>query len=140
MKPTLNARWVGKVKSLKAAKLAEEDKLLALGEPVAAYLAALREARGPRYFWSVRKLWRLLCQYRAEDLKAAVGRAAAHRLYDVDRLETILLQDLAQRDYQLPLGFEGSEFTASPEYRQGAVAPETDLKDYIPPRGNEDDR
>lgn len=122
---------------LKAAKLAEEDKLLAMGEPVAAYLAALREARGPRYFWSVRKLWRLLCQYRAEDLKAAVGRAAAHRLYDVDRLETILLQDLAQRDYQLPLGFEGGEFAASPEYRQGAVAPETDLKDYIPPGGAE---
>jgi hypothetical protein len=118
---------------LKSSKLAEEDKLKALGEPLEDYLAALKTARGPRYFWSVRKLWRLLCQYQASDLKAAVAKAQAHRLFDVERVETILLQDLAQRDYQLPLGFEAADFEAIPEYRQGAVAPETDLKDYLPP-------
>jgi len=125
---------------LKATKLAEEDKLKALGEPLGAYLEALKTARGPRYFWSVRKLWRLLCQYQAEDLKAAVAKAVEHRLFDVERVETILLQDLAQRDYQLPLGFAATDFQASPEYRQGAVAPETDLKDYFPQGGDEDDR
>lgn len=123
---------------LKATKLAEEDKLQALGEPMPAYLAALKDARGPRYFWSVRRLWRLLCQYQASDLKAAVAKAVTHRLFDVERVEIILLQDLAQRDYQLPLGFNAAGFEASPEYRQGAVAPETDLKDYIPQGENED--
>ncbi|MFH1724220.1 MAG: IS21 family transposase [Elusimicrobiota bacterium] len=125
---------------LKSTKLAEEDKLQALGEPLGAYLAALKTARGPRYFWSVRKLWRLLCQYQAEDLQAAVAKAHQHRLFDVERVETILLQDLAQRDYQLPLGFAAADFQASPEYRQGAVAPETDLKDYFPKGGDDDAR
>jgi hypothetical protein len=133
-------RPVGAPRRQKSAKLAEEDKLQALGEPLGAYLAALKAARGPRYFWSVRKLWRLLCQYRAEDLKGAVAKAQAHRLFDVARVETILLQDLAQRDYQLPLGFTAADVEASPEYRQGAVAPETDLKDYFPQGEDEDAR
>jgi len=125
---------------LKSTKLAEEDKLQALGDPMCDYLAALKTARGPRYFWSVRKLWRLLCQYQAEDLKAAVAKAQTHRLFDVARVETILLQDLAQRDYQLPLSFEAADIESLPEYRQGAVAPETDLKDYFPQGDTQDDR
>jgi len=124
----------------KSAKLAEEDKLNALGEPLGSYLDALKTAKGPRYFWSVRKLWRLLCQYQAEDLRRAVEKAQAHRLFDVDRVETILLQDLAQRDYQLPLGFDAAGLETLPDYRRGAVAPETNLKDYIPPEEDEDAR
>lgn len=125
---------------LKATKLAEEDKLKALGEPLDAYLAALKAERGARYFWSVRKLWRLLCQYQAEDLKAAVTKAHAHRIFDVCRVETILLQDLAQRDYHIPMGFAAADVEALPEYRQGAVAPETDLKDYFPQGEDENAR
>ena len=56
----------------------------------------------------------------------------------VTRVETILLQDLAQRDYQLPLGFTAADFETSPEYRQGAVAPQTDLKDYFPQGDTQD--
>lgn len=133
-------RPAGAPRRQKSTKLAEEDKLQALGEPMAAYLAALKDARGPRYFWSVRKIWRLLCQYRAEDLKAAVARAHEHRLFDVNRIETILLQELAQKDYQLPLGFEAKDCENLPEYRQGALTPEPDLKDYIPqPEGENED-
>jgi transposase len=131
---------VGAPRRQNSAKLAEEGKLQALGDGMRAYLQELRSARGPRYFWSVRKLWRLLCQYQAEDLKTAVARAHAHRLFDVTRVETILLQNLAQRDYQLPLGFEAADFENSPEYRQGAIAPETDLKDYYPQGEHEDAR
>ncbi len=116
----------------KSAKLAEEGKLQALGEPMSAYLEALKVARGPRYFWSVRKLWRLLCQYRADDLKTAVAKAHEHRLFDVNRIETILLQDFAQNDYQLPLDFEAQDCQNNPQYLQGAATPEPDLKDYIP--------
>ena len=119
-------------RQLKATKSAEEDKLKALGEPLGAYLEALKTARGPRYFWNLRKLWKLLCHYQAEDLKAAVAKAQKHRVFDAERVETILLQDLGHRDYQLPLRFEADDFKASLDYRQGAVAPETDLKDYVP--------
>lgn len=131
-------RPAGAPRRQKSAHMVEEGKLQALGEPLAAYLAALKSARGPRYFWSVRKLWRLLCQYSAEDLQAAVARAHEFQLFDVNRIETILLQNLAQKDYQLPLGFEAKDCENMPEYRQGAVTPETDLKDYIPPPQGED--
>lgn len=133
-------RPAGAPRRQNSAKLAEEGKLQAQGQPMGAYLEALKTTRGPRYFWSVRKLWRLLCQYPSEDLKTAVAKAHAHRIFDVTRVETILLQNLAQRDYQLPLGFEAADFEKLPEYRQGAVAPETDLKDYYPQGENEDAR
>lgn len=122
----------------KSAKLIEEDRLAALGEPMAAYLAELKAARGPRYFWSVRKLWRLLCQYKTEDLLAAAAKAREHRLFDVNRIETILLQDIAQKDYQLPLEFAAQEVENLPEYRLGAATPEPDLHAYIPDPPGED--
>lgn len=121
----------------KSAQLAEEGKLKATGEAMTAYLAALKAARGPRYFWSVRKLWRLLCQYRDADLLAAVTRAHEHGMFDVNRIEAVLLQNVAQSDYQLPLGFEAADFEDLPEYRRGAVTPEPDLSEYIPDREEE---
>lgn len=126
----------------RSAQLAEEGRLNALGEAMAAYLKALKAARGPRYIWSVRKLWRLRCQYHDADLLAAVARAHEHHLFDVNRVEIILLQNIAQLDYQLPLGFESGDCGNLPEYRQGAATPEPDLKDYIPApeTGGEDAR
>jgi len=122
----------------KSAKLIEEDRLAALGEPMAAYLGALKASRGPRYWCSVRKLWRLLCQYKTEDLLQAVAKAHEHRLFDVNRIETIVLQDIAQKDYQLPLEFAAQEIESLPEYRLGAATPEPDLHDYIPDPEGED--
>jgi transposase len=88
------------------APAAEEPKLLALGEGMKTYLDALKKERGPRYNWSLRKLFELMCQYDSNDLLAAVETAARHRLFDVRRVETVLLQNLAERDYRLPLGFQ----------------------------------
>jgi len=116
----------------KSAQLAEEGKLKAMGAAMTEYLAALKAARGPRYFWSVRKLWRLLCQYRDADLLSAVIRAREHGMFDVNRIETILLQNVAQSDYQLPLGFEAADFEDLPGYRRGAVTPEPNMSEYIP--------
>ena len=88
------------------AYLIEEPKLLALGGSMAPYLEALKKERGARYVWSLRKLFQLLCQYPAGDLLAAVKTAHEHRVLDVRRVETILLQNLAERDFHLPLGFQ----------------------------------
>lgn len=90
----------------KQSPLAEEGKLAALGEEMESYLESLKKERGPRYIWSVRKLFQLMCQYKSDDLTQAVQKAAQHRLFDVRRVETILLQNLAERDYHLPLGFQ----------------------------------
>ena len=123
----------------KSIQLAEESKLKGLGETMLTYLTALKTERGPRYIWSVKKLYALLCDYRAEDLVAAVARAAEHRLFDVGRIETILLQDIAQKDYAFPLDFEPQDYEKLPEYQGGAATPEPDLNDYTP-EDEEDDR
>lgn len=88
------------------AHLVEEPKLMALGESMAVYLDVLKKERGARYVWSLRRLFQLLCQYRAEDLLQAVACALENRIFDVRRVETILLQNLAERDFHLPLQFE----------------------------------
>lgn len=124
----------------KAAQLAEEGKLKALGSVMAAYLEALKANRGPRYSWSLKKLYRLLCQYKGEDLLSAVGKAAEHGLYDINRLETILLREIAARDYFLPLGAQPEDYEAWPQYQQGAATPEPDLSKYAPTEEDKDDR
>lgn len=123
----------------KTAQLAEEEKLKAMGEGMRTYLAALKADRGVRYIWSVRKLHRLLCQYKTEDLAVAVARAAEHRLFDVARVETILLQDIATRDYYLPLGTAVEDYEKSPQYQTGAATAEPDLSTYALTE-NDDDR
>jgi hypothetical protein len=124
----------------KAAQLAEEGKLKALGGGMEAYLQALKLERGPRYIWSLKKLYRLLCQYKAEDLLAAVAKAFEHHLFDINRLETVLLQDIAARDYFLPLGSQPEDYEAWPQYQQGAATPEPDLKNYAPEEEKNDDK
>lgn len=124
----------------KAAQLAEEGKLKALGGGMEAYLQALKLERGPRYIWSLKKLYRLLCQYKAEDVLAAVAKAFEHRLFDVNRIETVLLQDIAARDYFLPLNSQPEDYEAWPEYQQGAATPEPDLKNYAPEEEKKDDK
>ena len=90
------------------AHVIEEEKLKEWGEPLAGYLQQLKN-EGRRYRSLVRKLFRLACQYRPEDVKTAVQRALDHRLFDINRVEKILLQNLAERDYHLPLGFTPEE-------------------------------
>jgi len=124
----------------KVAQLAEEGKLKALGGAMDDYLQALKTERGPRYIWSLKKLYRLLCQYKTEDLLAAVAKASAHRLFDINRLENILLRDIAARDYFLPLDSQPEDYEAWPQYQQGAATPEPDLKNYIPEEKNDDKR
>lgn len=113
-------------------QMAEEGKLRALGEGMTRYLEELKAERGPRYFWSVKKLFRLLCQYKAEDLIASIAKAREHRLFDPNRIETILLQEIASRDYYLPLESVLEDYEKWPQYQQGSATPEPDLKAYAP--------
>ena len=122
----------------KQAQISEEAKLKALGDEMRSYLEALKAERGARYVWSVKKLYEILCQYKGEDLLAAVSRAAANRLFDVRRVETILLQEIAQRDYFLPLSFEPAAYENLPQFQQGASTPEPDIQAYLPPESQDD--
>lgn len=110
------------------AVLPEEQRLKELGGVMPDYLGKLKAERGPRYFWSVRRLYSILCQHRTEDFLMAVGRASEHGLYDVRRIEGILLGDLARQEYLLPM--EAQEYEGSAEYQKGASAPASDLSLY----------
>ena len=120
--------------------LPEETRLKEAGATLGKYLDTLKAERGSRYVWSVKKLYRLLCQYDAEVLERAVARAAQYRLFDVRRIETILLQDIAQREYRLALEPRAEDYEDWPQYRQGAVTPEPDLALYAPEKKKDDDK
>ncbi len=122
----------------KQAWLPEEIRLKEIGPTMPTYLQALKAERGSRYVWSVKKLYRLLCQYDTQTLERAVAKAAEHRLFDVRRIETILLQDIAEREYRLPLEPKAEHYEDWPQYRQGAVTPEPDLKLYAPDKEKDD--
>jgi transposase len=120
--------------------LPEEPRLKEAGPTLPKYLQTLKAERGSRYVWSVKKLYRLLCQYDAQTLERAVAKAAEHRLFDVRRIETILLQDIAEREYRLPLELKAEDYQDWPQYRQGAVTPEPDLKAYASDKDKDDDK
>jgi transposase len=120
--------------------LPEEQRLKETGPMMPQYLQALKAERGSRYVWSVKKLYRLLCQYDAPALERAVAKAAEHRLFDVRRIESILLQDIAEREYRLPLEPKAEDYEDWPQYRQGAVTPEPDLKLYAPDQQKDDEK
>lgn len=108
--------------------LPEETRLKALGGVMEQYLAKLKAAGGHRYAWSLRKLYALVCQHRAEDIIAAVSKANEHGLFDVGRIEAIILANIAHQDYLLPM--EDQDYEDSAEYRKGAGTPPSDLSQY----------
>lgn len=106
----------------------EEERLKSLGQTMSDYLAKLKRGRGHRYGWSLRKLYALTCQYKIEDVLQAVSKADEHGLFDVGRIEAIILADAARQDYLLPL--ERQDYEDSDEYRKGAGTPPSDLSEY----------
>jgi transposase len=104
----------------------EEAALRALAGPVPSYLDALKKARpGRPWRWGLKVLHRLLTHYPPQALAAALGLALEHRLWDVRRIEGVLLQSLAKDQFQLPLFAEDHE--SNPEFDKGAVTPPPDL-------------
>lgn len=111
-----------------AAPLPEEARLKAMGPAMETYLAKLKGEHRYRYVWSLRKLYALLCQYKTEDLLRAVERAGEHGLFDVRRIEGVLLGDLARQEYLLPM--EPQDYEDSAGFIKGAGTPPSDLSDY----------
>jgi len=110
----------------------EEAALKALGAEAQAYLEGLQAARrGRAYRWSLKILHRLLSHYSARDVVAALSRALAHRLWDVRRIEGVLLQQLARERFQLPLAAE--DYETNPEFEKGAITPPADLSAFVEP-------
>lgn len=78
----------------------EEKTILAAVPEMADYLAALKQRGRKVLTLALRQLLRLVREYPREALLAAVEEAARYGLYDLDRLERMILRRVA-RDYFL---------------------------------------
>jgi len=78
----------------------EEQAILRAAPEIAGYVAALKQKGRKVVVLALRQLWRLLKEYPREPFLAAVGEAAQYGLYDLDRLERMILRRIA-RDYFL---------------------------------------
>jgi len=79
-----------------------EETALAGAEPVlAAYAAELKRRGTTRWTVALRRLWQMWRDYPRRPLLAAVREAAHYGLYDVDRLERMVLRKIAG-DYFAP--------------------------------------
>jgi hypothetical protein len=80
----------------------EEQALVQAAPEIAAYVAALKQKGRKVVALALRQLLRLLKEYPREPFLAAVREAAQYGLYDLDRLERMILRRVA-RDYFLLL-------------------------------------
>jgi hypothetical protein len=78
----------------------EEQTILQAAPEIAGYVAALKQKGRKVVALSLRQLLRLLREYPREPFLSAVREAAQYGLYDLDRLERMILRRVA-RDYFL---------------------------------------
>jgi hypothetical protein len=76
----------------------EEEAILEAQPEMADYVVALKKRSGKAPALTLRQLLRMLREYPREPLLAAVRQAARYGLYDLDRLERMILRRVA-RDY-----------------------------------------
>jgi hypothetical protein len=78
----------------------EEQTLVEAAPEIAPYVSALKQKGRKVVAFALRQLLRLLREYPREPFLAAVAEAARYGLYDLDRLERMILRRVA-RDYFL---------------------------------------
>ena len=78
----------------------EEQALIGAAPEIAAYVTALKQSGRKVVALALRQLLRLLREYPREPFLSAVAEAARYGLYDLDRLERMILRRVA-RDYFL---------------------------------------
>lgn len=83
--------------------IAEEGAMRAASPELCAMLDALRARLGARALRPIRHLQRLWRDYPPEPLKSALSVALTHRLFDIERVETIVLRHVAGDFFRLPL-------------------------------------
>ena len=82
--------------------LPEERELAAAGAPFADYAATLKKRGGLRWPAALRRLAQMRRDYPAAQLAAAIRTAAHYGLYDLDRLERMILRQVATDFFVLP--------------------------------------
>jgi hypothetical protein len=80
----------------------EEQAILSAAPEIAAYVTALKQKGRKVIALALRQLLRLLKEYPREPFLAAVREAAQYGLYDLDRLERMILRRVARDYFLLP--------------------------------------
>jgi hypothetical protein len=81
--------------------------------------------------WFIAEFYRFFCQYKAYDLLKAAATAAQERIFDVRRLEALLLETVAREDFLLPL--DSQDYEKNPEFQKGAGTPPSGLDHIVGP-------
>ncbi len=87
----------------------EEKAILATVPEIADYVAALKPRTRKVLTLALRQLLRLVREYPRAPLLAAVGEAARYGLYDLDRLERMILRRVAREYFLLKDGKESDD-------------------------------
>lgn len=82
----------------------QESALRAAGEPFVTLIDALQKKHGGRAARHVGRLHRLWLDYPVEPLRAALARSLEHGLLDLERIERVVLQQLAGNFFRLDDG------------------------------------
>jgi hypothetical protein len=82
--------------------LPEERELTVAGAPFADYAKTLKQRAGSRWPIALRRLAQMRLDYPAQPLAAAIETAAHYGLYDLDRLERIILRKIATAYFVVP--------------------------------------
>jgi len=98
-----------------SAPLPEERELAGAGAPFADYAATLRKRAGSRWPIALRRLAQMRRDYPAAPLVAAVETAAHYGLYDLDRLERMILRNVATAYFVTPAEREAPDQEPSDE-------------------------
>jgi transposase len=89
----------------------EEQLILQAAPEIADYVTALKQHSRKLVLLALRQLLRLVREYPREPLLAAVHEAAHYGLYDLDRVERMILRRVAQDYFQLKENGGGSDET-----------------------------
>jgi hypothetical protein len=84
----------------------EEQLILQAVPQLADYVSALKQRGRKVVALALRQLLRMIREYPSEPLLSAVGEAARYGLYDLDRLERMILRRVAHEYFLLDSGRE----------------------------------
>ena len=86
----------------------EEKAIIEAVPEIANYVATLKTRSRKLVVLALRQLWRMTREYPREALIAAIEEASRYGLYDLDRVERMVLRRIA-RDYFLLSDWKGND-------------------------------
>jgi hypothetical protein len=114
---------------LKSGPCAEEQELIRIAPSISGYVAKLKQHAGGRGMLALRRLLGFVRDYPRDSLLAAVAHADHYKLFDLDRLERLVLKHVAHEYFVVfdsPTPHQLEDDTTSEQHPVDDDAPEND--------------